>query len=234
MCATAAVAIHKLPPGPERPELHFQEHIAGRQHLPVSAEFHGESFESPGIDWSDYRRMQTVERKLAPARRLETPQWALRNDLLRSVLVRFVEYRAGLRRHQMGPERERLRRAMAIIAAQHPMRQRTLKALCDELVSLTKCGITPARRKRLTAEIENLDTVLRFDCNIAATILRLVHLYFRAGLDSVSVAQELGWKPPHVRQTVWRLRRVWARMEAERKARAVLASVLPSRIKKLR
>ena len=35
----------------------------------------------------------------------------------------------------------------------------------------------------------------------------MVYLYYRAGMDSVGVASELGIKPQHVRQTIWRLHR---------------------------
>jgi hypothetical protein len=36
-----------------------------------------------------------------------------------------------------------------------------------------------------------------------------VYLYFRAELDSVGVSQEVGIKPPAVRQLLWKLNKLW-------------------------
>ena len=56
-------------------------------------------------------------------------------------------------------------------------------------------------------EIEGIDTFLRYteQDGGAGVLAASVYLYYRAGMDSVGVGEELGLKPPHVRQILWRL-----------------------------
>lgn len=66
------------------------------------------------------------------------------------------------------------------------------------------------RKKILAVEIEGIDTYLRITKNGGADIIAaIVYLYYRTELDSVGVGNELGLKPPHVRQTLWRLHETW-------------------------
>jgi hypothetical protein len=70
------------------------------------------------------------------------------------------------------------------------------------------------RRRELEIEIEGIDTYLRYTTTGGADVIAaVVYLYFRAAIDSVGVGTELGLKPPHVRQTIWRLyqtaRKLW-------------------------
>src|SRR5260370_889810 len=211
--STATVQITRLPPGVERKELHFDRchFIQGR--LPVSAEFTADGVVSPGLSFSDYQNMHSYQRKQSGERRLPTPAWALNDGLLRKVLVRYIETRAGFHSTQPGTEQERLARAQQRILKTKPERIATLGKLCKELVALKQSGAEPARLRKLQVEISNLDTVIRFDGCIAATVVGVVNLYYRVGLDSVGVATELNLKPPHIRQLIWRLARVWERME---------------------
>src|ERR1700728_3571772 len=113
--ATApAPSVTKLPPGPIRHALRFDEHVGMRRHHPVSAHFaaHGE-VESNGIDWADYQRMGCHDHKLNASRAGETPLWVLNDAALRKVLVRYMEKRSGLFQPQSGTEAERLQRAQA-------------------------------------------------------------------------------------------------------------------------
>src|SRR3954471_1315626 len=111
---SAAVVSHPitvLAPGPERRGLTTEFFDRGNHHkarLPVSAEYDGQEFSSPRIDFSDYSRMSTQQHKQSGERRLPTPEWALRPDLLRSVLVHYVERRVGFRKPTPGTESERL------------------------------------------------------------------------------------------------------------------------------
>src|SRR5258708_1456225 len=107
MATAAAIQITYLPPGPERPELHFNRRLHVEARYPVSAEFKaGGQVESTGIGFEDYGRMHTQAHKQSGERRLPTPRWALDNDLLCKVLVAYVESRA--RFHGAGTEQERL------------------------------------------------------------------------------------------------------------------------------
>lgn len=61
-------------------------------------------------------------------------------------------------------------------------------------------------RRDLEIEIEGIDTYLRYTTTGGADVVAaIVYLYYRIGLDSVGVGAELGLKPPHVRQTLWRM-----------------------------
>jgi hypothetical protein len=63
--------------------------------------------------------------------------------------------------------------------------------------------------RRLAIQIENLDTQIRLANDIAAKVLGVVYLYYRCALTSAQVGLELGLKPPHVRQILWRLAKCW-------------------------
>jgi hypothetical protein len=212
---SAAVVSHQitvLAPGPIRKELTSEFFDRGHRafaRYPVSAEFDGEEFSSPGLAFEDYTRMSTQQHKQSAERRLPTPEWALRPDLLRKVLVHYVERRAGFLKPTPGTESERLARANQRNAERCKRKEAVLIKLCAEFVELHKCSGDPVRTKKLGEQIKNLDTCLRFDCNIAGIALRCVHLYYGAGLDSVGVSTETGLKPPHVRALLWKLDWTW-------------------------
>lgn len=66
------------------------------------------------------------------------------------------------------------------------------------------------RKRILETEIEGIDTYLRITKTGGADVIAaIVYLYYRTELDSVGVGVELGLKPPHVRQTLWRLHETW-------------------------
>lgn len=228
--ATKAVPITKLPPGPERPELHFQQRIAGRERYPVSAEYQGQGeWNSPGIGYEDYTRMYTRERVLAPGRRYQTPEWALDNELLQNVLVEYMESRAMMRWRQHGNVKERIENAQQQIVLYQPVQKRALVSLCREYVELKNAGPLSddeqERKRLLEAEIEGLDTTLRTSARIAALVAAIVYLYFRQSMNSVEVGAELHIKPPHVRQILWRLQRSWERLNGEQPCRRNVAPV---------
>ena len=223
---SAAVAIPRItvcPPGPARPELTTEffdkgHRVTGR--APVSAEFDGSDFSSPGIAFEDYSRMYTQQRKQSGERRLPTPTWSMRPDLTRAVVVHFVERRAGFRNPLPGTERERLEQASKTLAERCGSNEAVLRKLCSHFVELKKANAEPAAITAQKIQIENLDTRLRIDRNIAGIVIRLLHLYYGAGLDSVGVATELGLKPPHVRALVWKLNWVWEKLNGNAKPRS--------------
>lgn len=81
-------------------------------------------------------------------------------------------------------------------------------------------------------EIEGLDTFLRYTERDggAGVIAAVVYLYYRAGMDSVGVGEELGLKPPHVRQILWRLNETFKnKFGAAEKDSHVVSSVEPGK-----
>lgn len=66
-------------------------------------------------------------------------------------------------------------------------------------------------------QIQNLDTDLVLTTNGgAAAIVAMCYLYYRAGWDSVAVGEELGFKPPHIRQILFRMNQTWQESLANR------------------
>jgi hypothetical protein len=144
-----------------------------------------------------------------------------------------------------GGLRERLAQAAARVASKRPSAIATLYKLCEEHVAIRQRGLNPKmtdkewneskpqpympfaegearyvdeqkRIKQLESEIEGIDTYLRISENGGADVVAAaVYLYYRTGLDSVGVGSELGLKPPHVRQTLFRLHQTAKRLEEE-------------------
>jgi hypothetical protein len=185
--------------------------FADRRALPISAEVTADGWKSTGIDFSDFRRMSTQQRKASGERRLPTPIWAIRNSLLQALLVHFLEGRAAggfwrsTKLRDDGDTVKRLVRAQGILNRQRAAQSQILDSLCKEYVATND----PARKRALQREIESLDTLLRYTANDsgAAIIAAVVVLYYRVGMDSVGVGMELQIKPTHVRRLLWSLHR---------------------------
>lgn len=72
----------------------------------------------------------------------------------------------------------------------------------------------------LEIEIQNIDTDLVLtDKGHAEVIASLVYLYYRLGWDSVTVAEQLGLKSPHVRIVLYRLHATWRKHLSHREGR---------------
>lgn len=200
--------------------------FANRRAFPVHAEYGADhEWTSTGIGFEEYSRMQTSVRAVAPGRQLETPSWAVNDAQLRELLVAFLEERAfnGRTGQQTGTLTERLANAQKrLIAMCEKTLVPTIDRLCQRLVSLKRSTpLTQDAQKQiqqLENQIENLDTRLRFEQKDggASLTLGVAFYYFRVGLDSVGTAKQLGIKPPHARQIVWRLRNTWAKLEGWR------------------
>src|SRR5579863_5249017 len=80
-----APEITYCPPMPAHGFEHFDKYQYVRPQYPVSVSFRGgDDWESTGLDFSDFVRCSTGRRTLAPSRRLDTPDWALRPEKLRA------------------------------------------------------------------------------------------------------------------------------------------------------
>jgi hypothetical protein len=186
----------------------------------ASSDGHG-GFTCPGIAFEDFSRMSTMQRKTTGVRRLGTPTWAVNDKELQHLLVVFMEERAGFRKHK-DPLIEtpkdltkeallaRLEKAKEQVISRRAGSFAVMKKLNAEYVELQQLGLGGLPRCReLENEIQGLDTYLRTSENGTADVVAAcVYLYYRSGMDSVGVGAELGIKPPHVRQTLWRLHRV--------------------------
>lgn len=216
--APAQIPITVLPPGPERPDLHFDQSLAIKSKYPVSARLGaGGEIESTGISFGDYQGMHTQLHKLDAYRRIETPEWAVNPDKMRQLLVEYMEDRAGLGSKQTGTDEERLERAKKhLVNRRRAFYVASVDRMCREYVSLKQIQTeeAQARRRALEIQIENLDTQLRIDTQLVEIVLGVIYRYYGCGHNSVEVAEAVHIKPPHVRQILWRLKRTWQRMQA--------------------
>ena len=77
-------------------------------------------------------------------------------------------------------------------------------------VSVARSYMTSKKLRDLEIQIQNIDTDLVLtDKGHAEVIAAVVYLYYRLGWDSVTIAEELGLKSPHIRQVLARLHSTW-------------------------
>jgi hypothetical protein len=204
----------------------FDKHqFANRRPHPVTAASDGHGgFTSPGIAFEDFSRMSSMQRKTTGVRRLPTPKWAVNDKELQHLLTVFMEGRAGFRKHKdplIETKKDltkealqvRLERAKAKVMSRREGMFAVMKKLNEEYVRIQQqhplYETDLIRLRQLENEIQGIDTYLRYSENGGADIVAaIVYMYYRTGMDSVGVSAELGIKPPHVRQTLWRLHRV--------------------------
>lgn len=197
--------------------VHYDEHQFAYRHQQQAVQVDygaGGVARSTGISFEDYTRMSThLSHKPCRGRKMETPVWALNDAKLRAVLVRSLELRAHLNAPQQGTEQERLDRAQRALQAANAALVDRLKNLASQYVQLKAAPDAAGHLAALRVQIENVDTMIRTSADWAATALGIVYRYYRLGEDSVSVAIALNIKPPHVRQTLWRLNNTWDEMQ---------------------
>lgn len=160
-----------------------------------------------GLSYDDIGSFHIEKKTTFGTRNLETPEWALNDASIRDVIVRFMELRAfpGPCRRYSGTPQERLARALNKRLSGKPRLEEMVTKASKAYVAAKKAGESPARLKRLSVEIENVDTQLRFIESEHKLALGCIYRYYRCSEDSVNVAIALGIKPPHVRQMLWRL-----------------------------
>lgn len=173
---------------------------------PVGVDFTKDGFQTSGISFDDYRSMHLEKRKAHIQRRLGTPTWAINNNQLREVVIRFMELRANNGKAiTPGTDEQRLVRAQLKQSTHRRALIETIDGLCDQYMAVKNAGDNPARLKFLAAMIENIDTQLRFLGREHLMALGVVFHYYHRGANSVETGAALGLKPPHVRQILWRL-----------------------------
>jgi len=197
--------------------VHYDEHqFAGRHQHPVHVEYGaGGAMHTHGIAFEDYTRMSTsLKHKPRGGRRSDAPVWAMDDAKLRAVMVRSLELRARLDAPQQGTEKDRLARAQRALQADNATLVDRLKKMAAQYVQLKAAPDVDAEQvAKMEEQIESVDTVLRTNAAWAEKVVAIVYRYYRLGEDSVAVAQAVGLKPPHVRQTLWRLQQTWEELQ---------------------
>jgi hypothetical protein len=180
----------------------------------VSARYTPTGIESSGISYDDFQRMVFHGTALGAGRRQPPPVWAINDSSLREVITHYLEVRARLPRDftKRGDILARRNRAQVLLKAAAPGLRCTLAGLCRRYAEAKKSGKPEKQLRKLRVQIENIDTRLRTNENIAAIVAAVVYYYHRCGWDSVQVAHHLRLKSPNVRIMLHRLARIWLRM----------------------
>jgi predicted alpha/beta-hydrolase family hydrolase len=206
---------------PTQPKLDANQ-FADRRQYPVSANLTADGWKSTGLDFSDYARMATHQRKPSGERRLPTPRWAIDNPMLQELLAEFFEERAtcgdNFKKFRDSvplpftprPVEERLASARRAVARHRQQQEQTLTELCKRFVQQED----RKAKRSLQIEIEALDTQLRCMATDGgvAKVAAIVVLYYRVGMDSPGVAEALALKPPHVRRTLFNMHQTAKRL----------------------
>lgn len=202
--------IVKCPPAAAHGVLPPEPAFGNRGKKPVSVEFHADGeMTATGFSFEEYNFAQTRTRKMTGERRLPTPSWAFNLKEQRELLARFWEQRAGIRCPRIDTPAKRLRYAYRkYMRDYYPKFLTTMKRLCEELVACND----PKRRRELEIEIQGLDTQLRTARQGPGTIVAIIHNYYAVGLDSPGTGAEVGIHPMVIRQTLWRLHKLWRSM----------------------
>src|SRR5579859_736911 len=212
---------------------HFDKHqFAGwhRAQQPIHAELNGDGgFNTPGISFEDYARMQTcVKNKATGARQREAPLYARNDTEFRRVLLAYLETRAFSKKQreflaevdEPASPIQKMNRVCRVLAAKNTRLLEVLTVLSKEYVSLknlhTEHPYRATRLKTLECEIQTTEQTMRMNRNPAAIVAGVIYLAYRVGLDSVGVGSELGLKPQHVRQLLYRVSVVWENINSEK------------------
>ena len=182
------------------------------------------------VAFMEERAFSKKERSLrASADKLELIEMKKKFDF------RTREGRKALTAWEEAKLRHRLDAVQKKVASKRPAATQVMDQLCAEYVEIKQKGLKPemtdrewnesksepymefaegearyqdekVKLRRLEVVIEGIDTYLRYTVNGGADIVvAAVYLYYRVGMDSVGVANELGLKSPHIRQTLYRL-----------------------------
>jgi hypothetical protein len=225
MSAHTLPRITFCPPSPERPDSHFDRAQFGSRRFrdPVEVQYVGfhnapdsGGFKSTnGLGFDDYSRMGQVQRR-APGtgRRLKTPDYMLDEKRFRSVVIRFLEIRAGLVKRQLGTEVERMQKVSVALEK----KAKALAVQLDEHAARFVASTDEAARKQLQRNVVEFDTQIRI-YRQPWCIPQMARVYYFEGLRSNEVGDRLGFKADHVRQILMRLSQCDAQIQAGTDAR---------------
>jgi DNA-directed RNA polymerase specialized sigma24 family protein len=71
----------------------------------------------------------------------------------------------------------------------------------------------PSALRSLEREIMNVDTDVFLATRLPEIAAAIIYLYYRLSWNSVSIAEELGLKSPHIRQILYRLNKAYENMQ---------------------
>jgi hypothetical protein len=218
------VPITICPPRSAFSLLQAEQQFAHLGNRPVSVTFdsHGVR-DSTGIDFESYSRMQTTKKGYVWFWKTGIPDFVMKPSKLREVISSAVENRAGFRSREWQlplTQQQRLVVAQKVLNEKRESRISALDSLCARYLAAREALAPRPVVAKLESAIENLDTALRVDENAAAYITAVLYLSYRVRMNSTQVASELGLRPPHVRQILYRCNIIAKRIESGEPVRA--------------
>jgi hypothetical protein len=178
--------------------------------MPISTMFdaHGQ-VRSNGIGFEEYGRMQSSGGRVQHWRKIK-PLWIRDTDKFREVVTRMVEHRAGFFTAQLGTHQQRIDRAQNRLNRSRDNKIGLLDKLCERYIAAKAAGEPTGF---LAQKIEEADTSIAHLDRAAALVTAILFLSYRAELNSVDVSAILVCvKPPLVRQTCYRARKLAERI----------------------
>jgi hypothetical protein len=163
------------------------------------------------LSWQDFQSMTTTthSHKQSGERRLPTPVYAVNDEFLRKLLVVFMETRLGIYQPQ-GTLLERREAARVLAIADQPRHKAKLDELNTRYVAAQKEKASPERLRDFEIQMENLDTFVRtMQHGGMEVIASVIYFYFRCRFDSVGTGEQCKIKPPHVRQILFKMAKLW-------------------------
>jgi hypothetical protein len=196
------------PPAAARGAVLDQVQFANRKAYPVEAHFVGYGngrygWSSTGIDFDSYQRMSTHSKSVKKyGRRLDVPDYMQNEKRFRTIIIRYLEIRAGLiKRKEYQSETERTAAVFALLKVKAEKYERRVNEFCARYVAAS----TDAERAALQQPIAVFDSFIRM-CREPSVIPSMCRSYYFEGLNSIEVGERVGFSGPCVRQILGRLR----------------------------
>jgi hypothetical protein len=185
------------------------------------------------LDWRDYARMHTLSvGKQQKGRRGAVPAWALRDESTRQVILHYLAGRFGAR-NSRGNLQQRLEwcskagERFAQREKEHTARRiKEYRAISGQqfhelepekyerlFYSVLRGETSAEHLKRVELQIQNVDSQAMVSERAPELVLAIAYFAYRLGWNSPSIAEQLGLKPPAVRQILHRLNRSAKRLQ---------------------
>lgn len=188
------------------PHWQFDEHQFAKQALQTSFDHDGEVHAAYG----HFAFGEVSFQRLKPKRmRTLDCVWSNSDANVRAVVAEYWARRAFPHSHyartaNLSPK-EKLALAVAEMKKQEPAKWEKMDSLCRAFVACDD----PARKEILAKKIEERDTELRALTAGPGLQVRILHAYYRMGMNACAVAELVKLKGTHVRQQLYRLRQTW-------------------------
>jgi hypothetical protein len=176
---------------------------------PIDATFDaGGEVRSTGLSFEDYNRMGTEDSKLHQYRRMDTPAWAMRPAECKKVVVRWVEFRAGIIKPPTTaslPDRM-LAALQKIDRVTRPALKVRLSELVRVVVELRQRGASAKTIEDAERKIRETDSQLLILKRPASICAAIIYRHYMVGYDSVTIGESLNLAAGTVRKILWKVR----------------------------